>query len=43
VAARTGWELAVSHSLDELSPPSEAELTALRALQATIPAQERAA
>jgi len=26
-----------------LPPPSEAELTALRALQATIPAQERAA
>jgi glutaconate CoA-transferase subunit B len=43
VAARTGWQLAVSDSLDELSPPSEAELTALRALQATIPAQERAA
>ena len=42
-AARTGWNLAVSGSLDVLSPPSEAELTALRALQATIPAQERAA
>jgi glutaconate CoA-transferase, subunit B len=43
VAARTGWDLAVSGSLDVLSPPSEAELTTLRALQATIPAQERAA
>jgi glutaconate CoA-transferase, subunit B len=41
--AKTGWDLAVSGSLDVLSPPSEAELTALRALQATIPAQERAA
>jgi glutaconate CoA-transferase, subunit B len=43
VAARTGWDLAVSDSLEVLSPPSEAELTAVRALQATIPAQERAA
>ena len=43
VEARTGWDLAVSDSLDVLSSPSEAELTALRALQATIPAQERAA
>ena len=43
VAARTGWDLAVSDSLELLSPPSEAELTTLRALQATIPAQERAA
>jgi len=42
VEARTGWGLAVSGSLDVLSPPSEAELTALRALQATIPAHERA-
>ena len=43
VEARTGWDLAVSDSLDVLSSPSEAELTALRALRATIPAHERAA
>jgi glutaconate CoA-transferase, subunit B len=43
VVARTGWDLAVSGSLDALPPPSEAELTALRALRATISAQERAA
>jgi glutaconate CoA-transferase, subunit B len=41
--AKTGWDLAVSGSLGVLSPPSEAELAALRALRATIPAQERAA
>jgi glutaconate CoA-transferase subunit B len=38
VRAKTGWDLAVSDSLDVLSPPSEAELTALRALQAAVPA-----
>jgi len=43
VVARTGWDLAVSGSLDVLAPPSEAELAALRALQATVPASERAA
>jgi len=43
VVARTGWDLAVSGSLGVLPPPSEAELAALRALHATIPAQERAA
>ena len=43
VKARTGWDLAVSDSPGVLAPPSEAELTALRALHATIPAQEGAA
>jgi hypothetical protein len=31
-AAKTGWELAVSDSLEVLEPPSAAELTALRDL-----------
>jgi glutaconate CoA-transferase subunit B len=43
VEAKTGWDLAVSDRLAVLSPPSEAELTALRALQAAIPASQRAA
>jgi len=43
VKAKTGWNLAVSDSVAVLPPPSQAELTALRALQATIPAPERAA
>ena len=34
VRARTGWELAVSDSLEELAPPAAAELGALRELQA---------
>ncbi len=34
VRARTGWELAVSDSLEELAPPTAAELAALRQLQA---------
>jgi glutaconate CoA-transferase, subunit B len=34
---RTGWDLAVSGSLQHLPPPSPAELTALRALQAMTP------
>jgi glutaconate CoA-transferase subunit B len=40
VKARTGWELAVSPSLAVLTPPTQAELTALRALQAAVPAAE---
>jgi glutaconate CoA-transferase subunit B len=43
VKAKTGWNLAVSDSVAVLPPPSQTELTALRALQATIPAPERAA
>ena len=34
VRARTGWELAVSDALEELAPPTAAELAALRQLQA---------
>src|ERR1700749_1606467 len=34
VRARTGWELAVSDSVEDLAPPPAAELAALRALQA---------
>ncbi len=37
VAARTGWDLAVSAHLQVLTPPSDAELAAVRALQARIP------
>jgi glutaconate CoA-transferase, subunit B len=37
VRASTGWELAVSASLDVLDPPSAAELAALRQLQAVPP------
>jgi len=36
----TGWELAVSSSLEVLAPPSAAELSALRALQAMTPGSE---
>jgi len=36
----TGWELRVSADLKELAPPSEAELTALRRLLATMPAMK---
>jgi glutaconate CoA-transferase, subunit B len=38
----TGWELRVSADLRELAPPSEAELTALRRLLATMPATKPA-
>ena len=34
VRARTGWELAVSDSVEELAPPTAVELAALRQLQA---------
>jgi glutaconate CoA-transferase subunit B len=34
VSARTGWDLAVSGSLEVIEPPSPSELTALRGLQA---------
>ena len=37
VQARTGWDLAVSETLQILEPPTEAELTALRQLQAASP------
>ena len=37
VRARTGWDLAVSDSLEVLAPPTPAELTALRQLQADNP------
>ena len=37
VQARTGWDLGVSDSLEELAPPTAAELTALRQLQADDP------
>jgi glutaconate CoA-transferase, subunit B len=40
--ARTGWDLAVSGNLQVLDPPSAAELSALRALQAMTPASEGA-
>ena len=42
VKARTGWELQVSSELAELVPPTEAELTALRRLLATMPASKPA-
>jgi glutaconate CoA-transferase subunit B len=32
--AATGWELAVAQDVRETSPPSDAELSALRALEA---------
>ncbi len=38
---RTGWDLRVSADLAELPPPTEAELTALRGLLATMPAGAR--
>ncbi len=40
---RTGWDLRVSGELNELSPPSESELTALRRLLATMPASKAGA
>jgi glutaconate CoA-transferase subunit B len=43
VRAKTGWDLAVSASLDVLEPPTAAELTALRQLQAATPGSEGAA
>jgi glutaconate CoA-transferase, subunit B len=43
VQAKTGWDLAVSASLDVLKPPTAAELTALRKLQAANPGSEGAA
>jgi glutaconate CoA-transferase, subunit B len=39
---RTGWELRVSGDLRELAPPSEAELTVLRRLLASMPASKPA-
>ena len=42
ITDRTGWELRVSDDLRELMPPSEAELTALRGLLATMPASKAA-
>jgi glutaconate CoA-transferase subunit B len=38
--AGTGWDLAVSGSLEVLAPPSAVELSALRALQAMTPGSE---
>ena len=43
VKASTGWDLAVSDSVDVLAPPSQRELAALRELQASAPAGEGAA
>jgi glutaconate CoA-transferase subunit B len=43
VRARTGWDLAVSPSLETIPPPSAAELAALRALQAATAAGQGAA
>ena len=43
VKAKTGWGLAVSESVDILTPPSQRELSALRELQAPVPASEGAA
>ncbi len=43
VRAKTGWDLAVSASLNVLKPPTVAELTALRQLQAATPGSEGAA
>jgi glutaconate CoA-transferase subunit B len=39
---RTGWDLQVSADLTELAPPSQAELSVLRGLVATIPAKTTA-
>jgi len=38
--AGTGWDLAVSDGLEVLAPPTAAELSALRALQAMTPGSE---
>jgi glutaconate CoA-transferase subunit B len=43
VRARTGWDLAVSGSLEVIGPPSASELTALRGLQAISQGSEGAA
>jgi glutaconate CoA-transferase subunit B len=43
VRARTGWDLAVSGSLEVIGPPSASELTALRGLQAIRQGSEGAA
>jgi len=40
--AGTGWDLLISGSLEVLDPPSPAELSALRALQAMTPGSEGA-
>jgi glutaconate CoA-transferase subunit B len=40
--AGTGWDLAISASLEVLDPPSPAELSALRRLQAMTPGFEGA-
>jgi glutaconate CoA-transferase subunit B len=39
----TGWELGISPALQELAPPSEAELAALRSLRATVPSGQPSA
>ncbi|HXP19059.1 MAG TPA: CoA-transferase [Streptosporangiaceae bacterium] len=41
VGDRTGWDIRVSDELTEIPPPSATELTALRALLATMPASMR--
>jgi glutaconate CoA-transferase subunit B len=43
VRASTGWELAVADVLDKIPPPAQAELAALRRLQAAAPGVEGAA
>jgi glutaconate CoA-transferase, subunit B len=43
IKARTGWELAVSESLEEIEAPSAAELAALRGLHMNSPGSEGAA
>jgi glutaconate CoA-transferase subunit B len=40
--AGTGWDLAISASLEVLDPPSPEELSALRKLQAMTPGSEGA-
>jgi glutaconate CoA-transferase, subunit B len=42
VSAQTGWDLAVSGSLEVIEPPSSPELTALRGLQAITQGSEGA-
>jgi len=42
VRDHTGWSLAVDAELAELAPPADAELAALRALRATVPATRAA-
>jgi glutaconate CoA-transferase, subunit B len=43
VRDRTGWDIRLADDLAELPPPSDAELTALRGLIATMPASMRGA